>query len=166
MEKARIERYLRDYAYLFLEAGLAVALDQALKLWARSILDVGETWEPFPALADYLAIIHTFNTGMALGILRGTNGLFIALGEIICIVILFVYPRVSEKRNPVLIGLGMGLILGGALGNLIDQVTLGYVTDVFLVSFLPVFNLADLALVFGAILLWLSLLFDKSKSQS
>ncbi len=162
MEKARLERYLWHYAYLFLVAGLVIALDQASKLWARSLLDVGETLEPIPALADYLAIIHTFNTGMALGILRGTNGLFIALGEIVCIVILFVYPKLIEKRNPALIGLGMGLILGGALGNMIDRITLGYVTDVFLVSFLPVFNAADVALVFGAILLWLSLLFDKS----
>lgn len=152
-----------SYTHLFLVAGAVIALDQASKLWARSILDVGETLEPIPTLADYLAVIHTFNTGMALGILRGTNGLFIALGEIVCIVILFIYPRLIEKRNPTLIGLGMGLILGGALSNMIDRLTLGYVTDILLVSYLPVFNIADITLVFGAMVLWLSLLFDKSQ---
>lgn len=164
MEKAKFEEYLWEYAYLFLVAGVVVALDQASKLWVRSVLEISETWEPLPILADYVALIHTWNTGMALGALKGTNGLFLALGEIICIVILFVYPFLTRKKGYLTIGLGMGLILGGALGNLIDRLMVGYVTDIFLVSFLPVFNIADLALVFGAILLMLSLFFEKNKA--
>jgi signal peptidase II len=166
MEKAKVEQYLWEYAYLFLVAGMVIALDQASKLWVRSFLEIGETWEPLPALADYLAIIHTWNTGMALGALKGTNGLFLALGEIICIVILFVYPLMTRNRGYLSIGLGLGLILGGALGNLIDRVMVGYVTDIFLVSLLPVFNIADLALVFGAIFLVLSLFFEKNKVET
>jgi signal peptidase II len=58
------------------------------------------------------------------------------------------------------IGLGLGLILGGAIGNLIDRVLIGYVTDIFLFYNLPVFNLADISVFLGALILSLGLIFD------
>jgi signal peptidase II len=52
------------------------------------------------------------------------------------------------------------LILGGAAGNLIDRVAVGYVTDIFLIANLPVFNLADFCIILGALFLAMALIFD------
>jgi signal peptidase II len=158
------ERYLWGYIYLFLLAGIVVALDQTTKLLVRSELSVGESWMLWDVLSDYFVIVHTWNTGMSFGLLKGTNGLFIALGEIICILIVFLYPNFIRHRDMRVVGLGLGLILGGAIGNLIDRLAVGYVTDIFLINFLPVFNLADIAIFLGAVILALSLIFDQSEA--
>lgn len=149
-----------SYTYLLLVAGMVVLVDQVLKLLVRNYLNIGEVWVPWDEWVDYAVIVHTWNTGMSFGLLRGTNGLFIAISEIVCISILFLYPRLIHQRNVVAVGLGLGLILGGAAGNLIDRVVIGYVTDMFMIANLPVFNLADASIVIGAVILSLSLIFD------
>lgn len=154
-----------SYAYLLLVAGIIVLLDQVSKLVVRNYLNIGEVWVPWEALVDYAVIVHTWNTGMTFGILRGTNGLFIAISEIIGISILFLYPRLIYGRNVVIVGLGLGLILGGAAGNLIDRVVIGYVTDIFMLANFPVFNLADASIVVGAIILSMSLIFNTADSE-
>ena len=165
MKKAESERYLWGYLYLLLVAIVVIALDQGMKLLVRANLNVGGTWTPWEWLSDYAVIVHTWNTGMTLGFLKGTNGLFIALSEIICISILLLFPTIIRKRNTLTIGLGLGLILGGAAGNLIDRVFIGYVTDIFLVTYLPVFNLADLSVLFGAFILSFGLIFDNQEGE-
>lgn len=165
MQKGIFERYWWGYAYLLLIAGTVVALDQGTKIWVRDFLTVGEAWAPWEAISDYLVIVHTWNTGMTLGILKGTNGLFIAISEIVCVTILLLFPRLVHQRNIIFIGLGLGLILGGAAGNLIDRVAIGYVTDVFLITNFPVFNLADVSIILGAIVLSLVLIFDQREPE-
>lgn len=159
-DKRLIEQYWWDYAYLLILAGIVILLDQAAKLMVRDYLEVGEAWIPWEALGDYAVIVHTWNTGASFGFLKGTNGLFIAISEIIIICILFLYPRLIHRRNKMVIGLGLGLILGGAVGNLIDRVLIGYVTDIFLFYNLPVFNLADISVFLGALILSLGLIFN------
>lgn len=155
------DRYLWGYVYLFLVAGIVIILDQATKLLVRSELSVGESWMPWEAISDIVLVVHTWNTGMTLGFLQGSNGLFIALTEIICILILFLYPSLIRHRDIRAVGLGLGLILGGAIGNLIDRLAVGYVTDIFLVNLLPVFNLADIAIFTGGAILVFSLIFEQ-----
>ncbi len=155
-----IDRQKWGYAYLLILAGLVIVIDQVAKLLVREFLAVGEAWIPWEWVSDYAVIVHTWNTGATLGILKGTNGLFIAVSEIACIAILFLYPRIIQRRNILPIGLGLGLILGGAAGNLIDRVAVGYVTDIFLIDNLPVFNLADFSIILGAVILALVLIFD------
>lgn len=166
MSQKETNRILWGYLYLFLLAGIVILLDQGVKLLVRSALSVGESWMPWEAISDYAVIVHTWNTGMTLGILKGTNGLFIALSEIICILIIFLYPGLIRYRDIRVIGLGLGLILGGAVGNLIDRLVVGYVTDIFLVNLLPVFNIADLAIFIGAVILALGLIFDQNENKS
>jgi signal peptidase II len=85
--------------------------------------------------------------------ISNANGLIIAVSEIVILAILFLIPRMSAGRYIVWVGLGAGLLLGGAIGNLIDRVALGYVTDVIYLSYLPVFNLADICILVGIIIL-------------
>jgi signal peptidase II len=160
MDKSSIERYWWSYAYMLMLAGVVFLVDQASKLFVRNYLDLGEVWIPWETLGDYAVIVHTWNTGMTFGFLRGTNGLFIAISEIVCICILFLYPRLIHQHNALVVGLGLGLILGGAAGNMIDRVAIGYVADIFMIDNFPVFNLADASILIGAVILSLSLIFD------
>lgn len=159
------DRLKWGYAYLLILAGLVITLDQVSKLLVRENLAVGEAWILWEWLSDYAVIVHTWNTGATLGILRGTNGLFIAVSEIACIAILFLYPRIIQRRNILSMGTGLGLILGGAAGNLIDRVAVGYVTDIILIANLPVFNLADFCIILGALFLALTLIFEPQKTD-
>ncbi len=147
-----------DYAYLLCIAGIVLCLDQGSKLMVRSYIQPGDSWMPYASLSPYLRIVHNGNTGIALGLFRSTNGLFIALSEIACIAILLLYPRLSLHRNVLVMGSGLGLLLGGAAGNLVDRISVGYVTDILLVNLFPVFNLADLCIILGIILIAIGLL--------
>jgi signal peptidase II len=155
---SRTKRSYWEYAYLLVIAGIALCLDQGSKLWVRATIPAGETWAPLAALSPYARFVHSGNTGMALGIARSMNGLFIALSEIACISILVLYPYLIRRGDALLLGAGFGLVLGGAAGNLIDRVLLGYVTDILLLNLFPVVNLADLSILAGAVLIATGLL--------
>lgn len=152
-----MKSYYWDYAFLLIVAALIVCLDQGSKLFVRTVLQPGESWMPLSGLSAYVRFVHSVNTGMAFGFLRNTNGLFIALSEIACIVILLLYPSLNRRWDGLLFGLGLGLVLGGAAGNLVDRAFLGYVTDIFLVNLFPVFNLADVSILIGVVLIGVSL---------
>jgi len=144
---------LWDYAYLLIVAGIVLCFDQATKIAVRSLLPAGESWVPWINLEAYIRIVHSWNSGMILGMIGGANGLIIAVSEIVILAILFLYPRMSEGRSIFWVGLGAGLLLGGTIGNLIDRVLLGYVTDLIFLSYLPIFNLADVCILVGMIIL-------------
>lgn len=142
---------------------LTVLLDQASKAWIRSALTPGGEQ---PLWAGVVHLSHVWNKGAAWGMLSGRRWLLIAvtLG-----VLSFAWrmARPLAARGVVPAG-GLGFIIGGALGNLIDRAWFGYVTDMidmdtpwaWLHSF-PVFNLADSALTLGVVLLFLHLMFGE-----
>lgn len=94
---------------------------------------------------------YTRNTGAAFSILKAGGGLFLVLAVVVSISIVAFYRRLASSPLPVRIGLG--LVLGGAIGNLIDRVRLGYVVDFIDLRWWPVFNVADSAIVVGVALL-------------
>jgi len=104
----------------------------------------------------YLTLVH--NRGAAFGILKNQTPLFIAASAV-AIVLLVVYLRSARLSGGKLTvpALALGLVLAGAVGNLIDRVFLGYVIDFIDVGFWPVFNVADSAISVGAVLLAYSL---------
>ena len=152
-----MKRNYWDYAYLLSIAGIVFCLDQGSKLMVRSYIQPGDSWMPVAGLSPYIRFVHSGNTGMAFGLLRSTNGLFIALSEIACIAILLLYPSLCRRSNVLLLGFGLGLLLGGAAGNLVDRIIVGYVTDIILMNLFPVVNLADISIIFGAVLIAISL---------
>lgn len=161
MDKRSFQKILADYGYLVFIAWIVIYLDQVVKIIVRSQLGLGESWTPWPDL--FIEIVHWRNTGMVFGIFEG-YGVFIAvLGLVVTILVLVFFPRIAKGSR--LGRVGLGLMLGGTVGNLVDRVTVGYVTDILYISGLPVFNFADLFLYLGVILVSVSILMDEKNKN-
>jgi signal peptidase II len=128
-------------------AAVALAVDQATKAIVRATLDLGEA---VPAVGPF-SIHHVRNSGILGGHLQGT-AVPIAFASALGLAALVVY--VLRRRNPgPLSVIGFGLLLGGGLGNLVDRLRLGYVTDFVDRGAGGAFNLADLAVTLGLVAL-------------
>lgn len=139
---------------LYATAAVAYALDRVTKLWVEAAL-AGRA--PIEIVPGVLSFNYTTNSGGAFGLGRSTPWLFAGATVLVSVVIVFVSFRLD--RRP--LALALGLILGGALGNLTDRIVngpglAGYVIDFIDLQVWPVFNLADASIVVGAILLALS----------
>lgn len=129
----------------------AVVLDQAVKAWIRSTLPVQGSIPLWPGVFH---LTHTQNPGMAFSLLEGKTSLLAAAAFAVVGVIIVTQWRLGI-RMPLLLGWALSLPLGGAIGNLLDRLRHGYVTDLFdfrLIHF-PVFNVADSAISIGVVLL-------------
>ncbi len=147
------QRTLARALTLFLIAFSAVAIDQFSKYLVRAHLEWGQSIpEDGP-----LRLTYTTNTGGAFGLFANQTFL-LALAAVIAIAVIVLYLRYLPPGSR-LLKIGLGLELGGAIGNLIDRVRLGEVTDFIDVGAWPVFNVADSAIVVGTILIAYSLLF-------
>jgi signal peptidase II len=134
---------------------LVLITDQLSKLWIVHSFDPGESrvvWD------DLLYLTYVQNQGAAFGILQGKSWIFL-VGALLVIIVLVVIN--SRQRQPKSVQLVTGIIVGGALGNLLDRVRLNYVVDFFDLGWWPVFNIADMAIVVGAILLVIMLFRDE-----
>ncbi len=148
-------------SWIWLLLALAVlALDQASKWLIAHDLPLGASMP----ITGFFNLVHVENPGAAFSFLAAEPGwqrwLFTGLGSAVSLLIAVVLLR---RRQRVLMGLALGLILGGALGNVADRVLWGHVTD-FLDFYLrtasgawhwPAFNLADSAITVGAVALLL-----------
>jgi signal peptidase II len=139
---------------LFSLAGVIVALDQWTKWLVRTHLLLGSSWLPqgWEWLSPYARIVNWNNSGAAFGMFQNGSLIFTILAFVVIAAILYYYPRVEADDWP--LRLAMGLQMGGALGNLIDRLTLGgSVTDFISVGTFPVFNIADSSITIGVIVL-------------
>jgi signal peptidase II len=162
--KPSLTDHLRNYLFLFLIAGIILIIDQISKAIVRSNLALTETWVPWDWLAPYARIVHWKNTGAAFGMLQGFGDVFTILAIIVAVAILYYFPQVP--RDDWLLRLAMALQFGGALGNLYDRVTIGWVTDFVSIWIIPVFNVADLCITTGVVLLLLSVWSKERKQQA
>lgn len=142
---------------LFLIALLIATADQLSKNWIRSNLLVGHSYFE----AGFFRIIHVSNTGAAFGLFQGQSFILTIIGlagiAVFLVYILVIY-RGAPFLNNLLNRVALGLVFGGALGNLIDRLRFGQVTDFLDFGFWPVFNIADSAVTVGVILFAFSLL--------
>ena len=136
----------KDFAVLQL-AALAFLLDQLTKYLVIQLLSPGFSF-PF---RGFFRFTHVHNTGSAFGILQGLNTPLIFISFIGIIILVLIYRSQPHPSN--WLRLSLALQLGGAFGNLIDRVRLGYVTDFIDIGPWPVFNLADASIVTGLIIL-------------
>ncbi len=141
----------RDWMVIQLLA-LVFLTDQFTKYLVRQLLQFRTS---FPD-DGFLRFTHTHNTGSAFGIFQGQNTPLILVSFIGIAILIMIYRSQPQPTN--LLRLSIGLQLGGAVGNLLDRLRLGHVTDFIDVGPWPVFNLADASIVTGLILLaWLFL---------
>lgn len=149
---------------MYRRAGLAFAatslgvlvIDQASKAYIRATMTLGRS---IPVVPDVFSITHINNKGAAFGLFPGRLGFFIAVAVIVLGGIGYLWWRFRPRRLSVVVALG--LVAAGALGNLIDRVVAGHVTDFFEIHGWPVFNVADAALDVGVVILIALLLFSK-----
>ena len=149
-------------------AFLVVLADQVTK-WA--IVEWVGLYQKIP-VNSFINLTHQRNTGAAFSFLADAGGwqrwFFVTLASAVSIMIVVWLWRIREERQAILAG-GLSLVLGGAVGNLIDRIMLGYVTDFIQVWFgnwaFPSFNVADAAISVGAALLIIDALFLSGKEE-
>lgn len=139
---------MKSLPYLIL-AAFWVVIDQVVKLWVRTNVPYHLPFLPG------LDLTFVKNTGAAFSLLSEHTWLLTVLSGVVSLVLLVVLvlgvlPQRSGK-------LALALLLGGAVGNFIDRLVLGYVTDMFAATFIdfPIFNVADVGIVIGGVLLCL-----------
>lgn len=135
-------------------AGAVVALDQFTKWLIRHTLGYADSW---PANWP-VHFVHYTNTGAAFSTLQG-SGPFLIVASVLGTLGILIYAFRSRSGNPWLLA-GLGLMLGGAVGNLIDRALNGEVVDFIHFPHFAAFNVADSSITIGAILLLLTIAFD------
>lgn len=141
-----------------------MAADQLTKWLVRQHLQLGEQWPAHSFL--HMRIINVVNDGAAFGMLQGHMPFLIVTSCIglAAIVLYYVYPPMDHG----LIRVALGMQLGGAIGNLIDRVRVGQVTDFINVGGFPTFNVADssISVSIAAVLVFFALQeFDDYRKQ-
>lgn len=136
--------------------------DQLLKHWVTENVPMHGAHPVIPGFF-HLTLLH--NTGAAYSILQGMRWPLIVVA-CVCVVCILVY--LLRGKGTVLSRAGMAMVLGGALGNLLDRIRFGYVVDMFEVEFVeyPVFNVADMCIVVGGVIFcFLFLFFPEGKRK-
>ncbi len=131
-----------------------VALDQWTKLAAESALFQGGTVVIFPFLS--LQLVH--NYGAAYGILQGQRGLLIGVSALVLVAAVVFQKDIARSW---ISAAGLSALLGGTAGNLVDRVVHGFVIDFLVTPWFPVFNLADVLIDVGIVLLVLDAVINR-----
>lgn len=138
-----------------------IIADQAVKYGIVSHVGIGDTIGAMPGILD---IVYVQNTGAAFNILSGRLSLLSMISIVFCICVI-VYFIWKKPKQPLLC-CALALMFSGALGNAIDRVLRGYVVDYIKLTFInfPVFNIADIAITLGAVLIVVYVIFfDEEK---
>lgn len=147
----------RIFPFLIVSFPILV-LDQLTKSWVVNNLQVNESIYPIPALRGLFSITYLTNTGVAFGLFKESGTFFIFLVGIVIAVLLYMF--VNLETNQRLARIALAMAVSGAVGNLFDRLRVGYVVDFIDFRFVPVFNIADFAVVFGIVLLMISMWYE------
>jgi signal peptidase II len=138
---------------------LIVGLDQLTKWIVRSSMDRGDVWP-----GDWVVrVVHVTNNGAAFGMLQNSGPLLL-ITTLLGVIGITVYFLMLKAHEP-LLRIGLALMLGGAVGNLVDRLANGRVVDFIKVPNFPAFNVADSAITIGVVLLVWAMTFRDSKSN-
>ncbi len=141
-----------------------VILDQLAKLLVVAWIGPDQSLHRWELAGSLLAFEYVENTGAAFGILAGRVWLLSVLAMIVGLGFLFALRR--ELPFSGLLRLGIGLVIGGGLGNLVDRLRLGFVIDYIAVGIWPKFNVADSAITIGLILMAWTTLRDETTQEN
>ena len=149
----------QQMAIVLIVALIVILLDQASKRFIEANIVYNTSWMPLDWLAPYFQITHIGNTGIAFGLFSG-GGMIFALVALFVTGAIF-YFAYTLPSGYIAMRIILGVILGGAIGNLIDRLRQGYVTDFLDFGPWPVFNVADMAVVFGALALAIMMFYEE-----
>lgn len=155
--------FARPAGAYWLIAIILLIIDQVTKWLVRANYEPGETSVVIPGVFEF---VRVGNEGAAFGMLPGRQIVFILTSIAFLVGVAFVWYRYRPKAWPVVTGLA--LVSTGAVGNLIDRVLIGSVTDFiyFKPIDFPVFNVADICITVGVIILVLCVFFAPESSSS
>ena len=128
-------------------------LDRFSKIWIDRSMDL---YESIPVLPDIFHITYVRNPGGAFGLLASRPGFFILANLLIIALLIYIYREI--RPAPLIMTIAVGLLIGGACGNLYDRIAFGTVLDFLDFRIWPVFNVADIGIVTGTGLLAIFLL--------
>lgn len=160
------KRLRRNYGLIIWPALLIIVLDQLSKLLVIRGLRVHES---VPVIQGFFDLVHVRNRGMAFGFMNRAHadfGFWLLVSTSIIAIVLLLFWFFKLKDGDTCVTLGLSLILGGAVGNLIDRLRFREVVD-FLDVFVgayhwPAFNVADAAITTGTFLVVITLFFKRS----
>lgn len=160
----------KKYAILFLVTTLVLVLDQYTKYLTISHFRLGET---LPIIPGFFDLTYVRNTGAAFGVLAEAHPafrvpFFLMVPLVALVAIWMIFRRLPN--NNVVLAVALSLVIGGAIGNLIDRVCYGYVIDFLLFHWkyeyqFPAFNVADSAICVGVGILMLDLLLGRGAEE-
>ena len=158
MKKAKKGSMLKYY----LLSSLVFLSDQFVKIQAIKLV----TDEQFIKINSYLYLVHFKNQGASFSFLSDAGGWQrYFLSVVASIASVFIIFMIKKNKENICLALGLSLILGGALGNLYDRISLGHVTDFLYFHFnefyWPAFNIADSAITIGAAIIIYESIFKK-----
>ena len=158
------KKWTLHYLLLFGIAAVVIILDQCSKSWVRQTIPLGGEIYPVPFLAPFFRFTYWHNTGAAFGIFQNANLPLLILTSIISILIIAYYHKVYDE--PLVFKISLGLLLGGAVGNIIDRIQYGYVTDFVAIGRFAVFNVADSCVTVGVFLMLLGMLIQEQRQKA
>ena len=143
---------------------LLIALDQWSKALVREQIALGGEVYPIPFLAPFFRFTYWKNTGAAFGIFQNANLPLLILSILIAGALIWIYYKSEEE--PLTFRISLAMMLGGAIGNMIDRIRFGFVTDFIAVGNFPVFNIADSAVTVGVAIMLIVMLIQERKAKS
>ena len=142
-----LDFWIKKSWMLWVLAAIVLLLDQSTKALIVGWLNWGESWP----VEGFFRFTHARNTGTAFSLFQGHSNILSIVAVIAVGVLLWVYWSTGAKSF--ILRVALGLQLGGALGNLLDRLQQGYVTDFIDVGPWPIFNVADSAISVGMVLM-------------
>ena len=149
----RVIQIVKKYTYLLIGA-LVIAVDQLTKYLVRANMQPGDR---IPVIGNWMSIFYVQNTGTAFSMFAGNRFVTIFLTSVLIILcIVFIVKEGAEKIS--LIPVLFTFVAAGGISNMIDRLTLGYVTDMISCGKFAVFNVADIGVTCGCILTMIALI--------
>jgi signal peptidase II len=154
---------ITDRTLLLLVTAAVIVLDHLTKLFIETWLPLNTSWQPWPEYGHLFQFTHVSNTGAAFGLFPTGSNIFMVVALLVGVIIIVYNYRLPSGHF--LFRVALGLQLGGALGNLVDRIRLGHVTDFMDFGPWPVFNLADASIVAGVVVLVFLMLLESRDSD-
>ncbi len=158
-----MKKTLKQYWILLVTVPVILILDQVSKAIVRANIPFGSVWMPWEWLKPVLKFVYWHNTGAAFGLFQDGGTIFAIMAVAVSIFIVIYFRHVPQHETLTRVALSMQM--AGALGNLIDRIAFGPVTDFISVGTFAVFNIADSSITVGTALLILSMWLEERKER-